>query len=413
MVEPFARPSGLPRPSLSRRFMFQQAAMRLDTEAMPMPWSAPYRDREQPSAGRFASIGVVRLPGGLRMRREGWLPEVEIAYESWGRLSERGDNAVLVFTGLSPSAHAASSPENPLLGWWEYMIGPGRPVDTTRFCVFCVNSLGGCFGSTGPASQSPITGKPHALDFPELCVEDIARAGREALRVLGVERLRAVVGASLGGMSALAYAVQFPSEVENLVVLSAATRATPYAIGVRSLQREMIRSDPEWKRGRYAPGRGPVRGMLLARKLGVTSYRSGREWQERFGRKRVVGQGDYRQPFSLEFEIESYLEHQARKFVGHFDANSYLYLSRAMDWFDLAEHGGSVEAALERIAARSALVIGVETDALFPIWQQQEIAEGLGCQVTCTVLPSPQGHDAFLVDRERFAPVVRDFFERL
>ncbi|HHQ43198.1 MAG TPA: homoserine O-acetyltransferase [Chromatiales bacterium] len=358
---------------------------------------------------------LVALPGPFRMRRGGTLPLVHIACERWGELAPSRDNVVLLFTGLSPSAHAASSPEDPTPGWWEYMIGPGRPIDTRRWHVVCVNSLGSCFGSTGPASPDPRTGEPYRLRFPELSIEDIARSAREALRVLGIERVHTVVGASLGGMAALAYAMEFPDEVERLVAISAAARATPFAIAIRSLQREIIRSDPAWRGGDYPPGQGPRVGMRLARKLGLMSYRSAQEWLARFGRERLPEADAAREPFGPEFQIESYLEHNARKFVERFDANCYLYLSRSMDLFDAAEHGaGSVERALARVRARRALVVGVETDFLFPLFQQEELAEGLraaGCEVRFEALPSIQGHDAFLVDEARFAPVVARFME--
>jgi homoserine O-acetyltransferase len=356
---------------------------------------------------------VVLLPSQFVMRRGGSLPEVHIAFETWGRLSPGRDNAILLLTGLSPSAHAASSPEDPTPGWWEYMVGPGKPIDTGRFYVICVNSLGGCHGSTGPGSVDPRTGARYNLTFPELTVEDIATAARETVRALGIARLHAVVGASLGGMAALAYAIQYPNEVASLVAISAAARALPFAIAIRALQREVIRSDPAWNGGNYPAGVEPTEGMRLARKLGLVSYRSAEEWTHRFGRDRVAKGDNQQTPFGIEFEIESYLEHQARTFIGSFDANSYLYLSRAMDWFDVAEHGGSVDAGLSRIRATSTLVVGVESDILFPLHQQQEIVDvmrKMGRDVAFSALPSVQGHDAFLVDAERFAAVVSQFF---
>ena len=359
-----------------------------------------------PPATRWVTLNE---PFGMRCGDV--LPEVQIAYECWGTLSPAADNAVLLYTGLSPSAHAASSPADPSPGWWEYMIGPGRPLDTDRLFVVCVNSLGSCFGSTGPASPDPRTGEPYGLDFPQLAVEDIATAGRAAVRGLGIEYLDAVVGASLGGMSALAHAVLFPGEVGRLVTLSAAARPSTWAIAVRSLQREMIRSDPAWNRGRYDERNWPREGMRMARKLGLVSYRSAEEWEGRFGRSRVIEPEE--EPFGTEFQVESYLDANARKFIDTFDPNAYLYLSRAMDRFDLAEHAGSVEAALARVEAARSLVVGVQTDVLFPIEQQQEIADGLrraGRAVRFEALDSLQGHDAFLVDKERFEPVVRAFF---
>jgi homoserine O-acetyltransferase len=347
------------------------------------------------------------------MRHGGVLPEVDVVYETWGRLTPSKDNALLLLTGLSPSAHAASSAADPSPGWWEEVVGPGKAIDTNRFFVVCVNSLGSPHGSTGPASIDPRTGRRYALTFPVLTIEDIATTAREALRAIGLGRLRAVVGPSLGGMSALAYAILFPDEVDNLVTISSAARATPFAIAIRSVQREAIRTDPEWKGGDYVPPAGPVTGLRLARKLGLITYRSAAEWRQRFRRERTDA-GDH-DVFGIEFEVEAYLEMHARKFVGTFDPNCYLYLSRCMDLFDVAEHGGSVEAGLSRIRARRTLVIGVTTDFLFPLDQQEEIATGLrdlGREVEFKPLDSLQGHDSFLVDMDRFCPAIGDFLAR-
>ncbi len=355
---------------------------------------------------------LIRLPGPFRMFRGGTLSEVDIAFESWGEQNEAGDNTILLFTGLSPSAHATSSRDDAQPGWWEYMVGHGRPIDLDRYHVICVNSLGSCFGSTGPSSINPRTGEPYRLDFPELSVEDIAASAYAALKVLGIKHLHSVVGASLGGMTALAFALHYPEMFDNLISLCAAAKASPHAIAIRSLQREMIRKDPDWEGGNYPPYHEPVEGMRLARKLGLISYRSALEWDGRFARERVDDERQEPGPFGMEFQIESYLEANARKFVGSFDANSYLYLSRAMDWFDVADHKERLIALSKYAASRQALVVGVETDVLFPLHQQKEIAEMLaesGVAVTFEALSSVQGHDAFLVDKERFAPVIERF----
>ncbi len=350
------------------------------------------------------------------MRRGESLPQVTVAYESWGELSSANDNAVLVFTGLSPSAHACSSVEDPDPGWWEYMIGPGKPIDTNRFYVVCVNSLGSCFGSTCANSINPKTGESYSADFPELTIEDIAKAGHHAMQELGVEHLCAVVGASMGGMSSLAYALQYPDEVDYLVTISGACRSMPLAIAMRSLQREIVRCDPDWKNGRYELDEEPKNGMVLARKLGLVSYRAAEEWNERFNRARVDPSRRSKNKFGVEFEVESYLDYNAHKFVENFDANSYLYLSRAMDLFDVAEHGGSVNAGLAKIHAKKTLVVGVDTDILFPVQQQEEIYNGIknaGRNVQFEHIESNKGHDAFLIDEELFSPVLRKFFAEI
>ncbi len=348
------------------------------------------------------------------MRGGGSLQDVHLAYETWGQLSPGRDNAVLLFTGLSPSAHAASSAADPSPGWWEEMVGRGKPIDSNRFFIICLNSLGSCFGSTGPASTNPVTGVPYRLEFPVLTIEDIAHAGYELIRALGLERLHAVAGSSMGGMSALAFTMLYPDASRGLVSISAAARARPFAIALRSLQREIIRRDPDWQDGNYEAGKGPVTGMRLARKLGMITYRSAREWHERFGRERVPEERRTGDPFCIDFEVESYLEAHANKFTGQFDANCYLYLSRAMDLFDVAEHGGSVEAGLARVGAQNVLIIGVESDFLFPLEQQRHLAAGLeraGRSVDFVPLPSIQGHDSFLVDMDRFRPVIARYFD--
>ena len=361
-------------------------------------------------------IALSNLPaGGFPMWRGGRLAEVTLAYESWGELSANADNAILIFTGLSPSAHAASSPQDPSPGWWEFMIGPGKAIDTDRFFVVCANTLGGCYGSTGPGSIDPASGRKYGAGFPDLTVEDIARSGYCLMRELGVEKLHAAVGSSMGGMSSLAYGMLFPGEVKYLVSISAATRALPLTIALRSLQREIIRSDPDWNGGDYSDDRRPLVGMSLARKLGLVSYRAADEWNSKFDRSRLPPEQLTGERFEREFQIENYLEYNAQKFVASFDPNSYLYLSRAMDWFDVAEHGASVADGMAKLRVEQALVIGVNTDILFPLRQQQEIADimrATGTDVDYVAIDSANGHDAFLIDEAQFTPAVRRFLDR-
>jgi len=349
---------------------------------------------------------------GFKMWRGGRLPEVTLAYESWGTLSDTADNAILIFTGLSPSAHAASSAQDTSPGWWEYMIGPGKAIDTNRFYVVCANTLGGCYGSTGPGSNNPETGQMYGADFPDVTVEDIASSGYYLMRELGVEKLHAAVGSSMGGMSSIAYAMQYPDDIEYLVSISAATQALPLTIALRSLQREIIRSDPAWNGGRYTDDSKPLVGMSLARKLGLVSYRAADEWNSKFDRSRLPAEKLSGKRFEREFEIENYLEYNAQKFINSFDPNSYLYLSRAMDWFDIAEHGNSISDGMSKLKVNKALVVGVTTDILFPARQQQEIADVMrdtGTNVDYVEIDSVNGHDAFLIDDEHFSPVVKKF----
>lgn len=362
-----------------------------------------------PGATRYTA-----LPSPFPLHRGGELREAVIAYETWGTLSPARDNAILIVTGMSPSAHAASSLEDPSPGWWEPMIGRERTLDTERYFIICVNSLGSCKGSTGPASPHPDDGQPYRLRFPSISIEDIADGAAAVARDLGIERLLAVIGPSMGGMTAQAMALRHPALVPHLIVMSCAARSSAFAIALRSLQRQIVRADPAWNGGEYAHAIEVATGMGLARKLGVATYRSPQEWRERFGRNRLSERNA--DPFASEFQIESYLDAHARRWAGGFDPNSYLYLSRAMDWFDLTDYAPSVAAACRLMAVRRALVIGVATDILFPVEQQEEIAEALseaGALVDYQALPSIQGHDAFLVDIPRFAPVMARFLDSL
>jgi len=358
----------------------------------------------------ISGIKTISIPSPLTLQRGGVLQEVVLAYETWGELNQARDNAILLFTGLSPGTHAASNQENPKPGWWEFMIGAGKPIDSSQYHIICVNSLGSCFGSTGSISINPATNRPYGFDFPELTVEDIACAANLAVREMGIESLHTVMGASLGGMAALYYALQYPGQVSNLISISATAAASPFAIGIRSLQREIVACDPEWKEGHYEVGKGPFEGMRIARKLGLTSYRSADEWLTRFGRERLVERADDADIIDVEFQVESYLEHNARKFAEKFDANSYLYLSRAMDWFDCREHPLLLSKKMP-LPFRS-LVIGISSDVLFTVHEQRDIAarlEQAGGEVSFTDLGSPYGHDSFLVDEDAFMPAIGNF----
>lgn len=373
-----------------------------------------------PPATRF-----IELPSPFLMKDGGVLNGARMAFETWGQLDANRSNAVLIHTGLSPDAHAASHADNPTTGWWERMIGPGKPIDTARWFVICVNTLGSCKGSTGPASINPATGASYRLDFPDLSIEDCADAAAHVVRALGITQLACVIGNSMGGMTALSMIARHPGLARNLIDISGAARALPFSIAIRSLQREAIRLDPLWNQGRYDDAHYPESGMRIARKLGVITYRSAMEWDGRFGRIRLDAEAREDDiPFAAEFEVEGYLENHARRFVRRFDPNCYLYLGRAMDRFDVGEsclapcgdrHADTLE-ALAALTLEKALVIGVETDLLFPLEQQQEIAEGLrrgGINAQLLAMPSPQGHDAFLVDIERFGPAVADFLDTL
>jgi len=374
----------------------------------------PMKQSLQANTVKKGATRYLHLAKTFRFASGGQIPRLDMAFETWGELNAEQSNAVLVLTGLSPSAHAASSATDPTDGWWEPMIGSGRPIDTDRNFVICVNSLGSCKGSSGPASINPNTGEPYRLSFPDLMIQDIASSALLVLESLGIEQLRAVIGPSMGGMSCLALLQLKPDAARHFLAISTAARAEPFAIAIRSLQREMIVRDPAWNDGAYTEGEWPETGMRLARKLGMISYRSEPEWKERFGRTLQDRYSEHR--FGMHFNIESYLESAARQFIGNFDPCCYVYLSQTMDLFDLSSTHQDMASAAADIQLESAKVIGVATDILWPIHQQEEIAQMFSANgVDCSfeLLPSIQGHDSFLVDYDRFCPAVEEYFKTI
>src|SRR4249919_65042 len=245
----------------------------------------------------------VDLPSLFAMKRGGALTDARAAYETWGKLNAARDNAILILTGLSPNAHAAANADNPEPGWWEAMIGPAKPIDSDRWYVVCVNSLGSCKGSTGPASINPATGDSYRLEFPELAIEDIANAAHAVTLALGIEKLACVIGNSMGGMTALAYLLLHPNAAKAHINISGSARALPFSIAIRSLQREAIRLDPNWNHGNYDDAHYPENGMRMARKLGVVTYRSAMEWDGRFGRVRLDSECREDDPFGHHAEL--------------------------------------------------------------------------------------------------------------
>ncbi|MGH0030126.1 MAG: homoserine O-acetyltransferase MetX [Myxococcota bacterium] len=347
-------------------------------------------------------------PKPFRCQWGGVLPGITLAYETWGTLNAAKDNAILLFTGLSASSHARSHPKNVNEGWWEEFIGPGAPIDTDRFFVVCSNLLGGCYGSTGPPTTNPATREPWGPDFPIVTVRDMMRAQLLLLDHLGIDRLYAAVGASLGGMLSLDVAAAAPERVGRIVSISAALRSYPQSIAIRFVQRQAVMADPDWRGGRYYGHSFPHKGQRVAREIGTITYRSGPEWQERFDRKRSR---DGVPTLDEDFQVESYLAYQGDKFCLQYDANSYLYISKAMDLFDLLE--GEDGPDVDHIRC-PALVVGITTDVLFPVWQQRELAEALkksGAPVTYLELDAPYGHDTFLIDRERVGGAIRAHLE--
>eukprot|EP00043_Microstomoeca_roanoka_P006598 m.64154 g.64154 ORF g.64154 m.64154 type:complete len:468 (-) comp13480_c0_seq1:107-1510(-) len=341
----------------------------------------------------------------------GLLPELHIAYETWGELSPNKDNVVLLHTGLSASSHAHSHAQNQTPGWWEKFIGPGKAIDTDKFFVICSNNLGGCYGTSGPSSINPTTKQVYATTFPIITVEDMVRAQFLLLDHLGINKLHASVGSSLGGMQSLAAAVMYPERVGLCVSISAAHLAHPTAIALRYMQRRIIMADPHWAGGNYYGKKFPVLGMKHAREIATISYRSGPEWEKRFNRKRIEGA---RHSFMPEYLIETYLDHQGTSACLRYDPNSLIYISKAMDMFDLTEGFDNPVEAMSRLKCPT-LVIGVQSDLLFPVSQQREVVrllrEGGHDCVTYYELDALYGHDTFLIDVHTVGAAVKGHLE--
>jgi homoserine O-acetyltransferase/O-succinyltransferase len=345
----------------------------------------------------------------------GALRGVTLAYETWGELDAAGENAVLIVHALTGDSHAAGEPDRAHKrgGWWSPMVGPGRAVDTERYFVVCSNVLGGCYGSTGPASLDPESGRPYAMRFPLVSVRDMVRAQKRLLDDLGVKRLRLVIGGSIGGQQALEWAVEFPHFVEKAAPVAATGALGPQGIGMSELGRRAIMADPGWQGGDYyGTGRSPEAGLAIARMAGMMTYQSGAGQWERFGRRPASRPALYEE-FGGRFEVESYLHYQGRDLVNRFDANSYLYLSRAMDLYDVAAGYESEEEAFARIEAE-VLFIGISSDWLFPppeVRATAQRARGVGARARYAQIESLSGHDSFLKDWAQLREAVGPFLD--
>jgi homoserine O-acetyltransferase/O-succinyltransferase len=347
----------------------------------------------------------------------GGLPEVTLAYETWGELNEAADNAVLLVHALTGDSHAAGGPNETHKrgGWWDPIVGPGLAVDTDKFFVVCSNVLGGCSGSTGPASVEPGSGRPHGMRFPAVTIRDMVRAQRRLLDALGVQKLALVAGGSIGGQQALEWAVEFPDFVEKAVPVAATGALGPQGIGMSEIGRRAIMADPDWQDGDYYDtGRSPDRGLAIARMAGMMTYQSAPGQWERFAR-RPAGRPALYPEFGGRFEIESYLHYQGRELTGRFDANSYLYLSRAMDLYDVAAGYDSEEEAYSRISAE-VLFVGITSDWLFPaneVKNSVEKAKTAGANATYAEIDTLSGHDAFLKDWKELREAIQPFTTKI
>ena len=351
---------------------------------------------------RFDSLS---LDGG------GTLSPVDVAYETYGKLNAAKSNAILVLHAFSGDAHAAGiSPETGKPGWWDNMIGPGKAFDTNRYFVICTNVLGGCRGTTGPASINPATGCPYGMSFPVITVGDMVRLQRMLIDWFGIPRLLSVSGGSMGGMQALEWAVAHPDRVVSAIPIASTTRHSAQQIAFNEVGRQAIMADPDWKSGDYYGKQPPARGLAVARMVGHITYMSDDSMREKFGR-RLREKEAFSFGFDVDFEVESYLRYRGSQFVNRFDANSYLYITKAMDYFDLTNGHRTLAAALEAARARF-LVISFSSDWLYPSYQSQEIVRALrsrNCDVAYVELQSNYGHDSFLVDVAEQSALVSGF----
>jgi len=339
----------------------------------------------------------LRLDGPVRLERGGELPGVRIAYETWGALAPDAGNAVLVEHALTGDSHVEgpAGAGHPTAGWWPTLIGPGAPLDTDELFVVCANVLGGCQGTTGPSSTAP-DGAAWGSRFPEVTTADQVAVEAALADALGIGTWRAVLGGSMGGNRALEWAVSRPDRVAGLLFLASTAVASADQIGTQTTQQTAVRCDPAWAGGDYLPGPGPVAGLGIARRIAHLTYRSALELEARFG---TTVQDDGRHA------VASYLDHHAAKLAARFDAGSYVTLTGAMNGWDVGRGRGGVEAALSRVTAR-AVVAGVDSDRLYPLDQQQRVADGLG--VPLRVVPSPYGHDGFLLETDAVGAMVRE-----
>ncbi len=379
-----------------------------EIRALPLPYRPEGMDT---SHTRFFDFPAAVLPFALDSGES--LPAVTVAYETWGALSPARDNAILVLHALTGSAHAAVHPDDDGTApeaWWDDLIGPGRAIDTNRFFVVCPAVIGGCYGSTGPLSVNPDTGTTYRTDLPVVTVRDMVRAQAYLLDHLGIGQLHAVLGGSLGGMQALEWGVSFPERVRAVVAIGATGRFHAQGIAYNEIGRRAIMADPKWRGGDYDPADPPRDGFAIARMVGMVTYLCDEGMTTRFGRNRATRPSRHA-AFGGKFDVEGYLHYQGDSLVRRFDANAYLYLTRAMDLCDISGGYASYTAALRRLSM-PLLLVGISSDILFPVAHVRALAEelrALGAPTRYWELISPDGHDAFLKEFDQMTPVVRDF----
>lgn len=358
--------------------------------------------------------GSVVLPDGVPLDCGRTLHPITVAYEQYGEMNAERSNVILVCHALSGGAHAAGyDSATGKTGWWDGMIGPGKAFDTSRYCVVSSNVLGSCYGTTGPASIEPSTGRPYGPDFPVVTVRDMVRVQAALLDRLGVDSLAAVAGGSMGGMQALAWAALYPQRVRGVIAIACTDRHSPRQIALNEVARRAVTGDPAWESGHYYPGPGPKHGLAVGRMLGHITYLSDAGMERKFGRR--LREGERRFDLEPQFEVEHYLRHQGDQFVARFDANALLYVTSALDHFDLSEGHESPADAVSACGARF-LLLTFTSDWLYPPEQLARLADALRRSrkaVTYRCIDSDRGHDAFLLEHENQAEVIGPFLESI
>ncbi len=345
------------------------------------------------------------------------LGPITLAYETYGRLNEERSNAILILHALSGDAHAAGyhSPDSQHVGWWDDCIGPGKAFDTDKYFVICSNIIGGCQGSTGPGSIDPKTGRPYGLSFPVITIADIVHAQRHLIDHLGIDKLLALASGSMGGMQVLQWTVSYPGRVRAALPLATTARHSPMLIAFSEVGRQAIYADPNWNGGDYYASPRPNAGLALARMIGHITYLSEESMHQKFGRRLQEGER-FGYDFDTDFAVEGYLRYKGNRFTERFDANSYLYITKAMDYFDLANGHNNLAAAFVNSAHVTYLVVSFTSDWLYPTYHSKELVSALtavGADVTYCNLKSSWGHDAFLLEVDTMTGLISDFLDRI
>jgi len=365
------------------------------------------------------SVGVVDIKhfhaeAPFILESEAVIEELTLAYETYGTLNSEKDNAVLICHALSGDAHAAGyHKDDKKPGWWDEMIGPGKAFDTNQYFVICSNIIGGCKGSTGPGSTNPKTGRPYGLDFPVVTISDMVNAQKLLIDFLGIKKILCVSGGSMGGMQALQWAVSYPEMLVSCIPIASTYKHSALQIALDEVGRQAIMADPKWSNGRYEPGSGPSNGLSLARMIGHITYMSDKSMERKFGR--LMKKKEYGYDFTGDFAVEGYLQYRGDSFIQRFDANSYLYITKAMDYFDLQKKGRLCN-SFQHVHGVRFLLIAFSSDWLYPPYQSKEIVKALklnGIDVSYCEISSDYGHDAFLIEFNEETTLIRHFLERV